>query len=90
MLELPPLPEPGTALVVLEPGIDRYPNFLVRAGAIGILMRVHEGPPEWEVWVRMDDFIEGAQEWANEVQVWADSPENIRVEFWREFARVTG
>jgi hypothetical protein len=54
---------PG-ARVSLTRDTDRYPHFLAPAGATGTVAEVDAEC----VWVHMDDFLPGAEEWGNRIQ----------------------
>jgi hypothetical protein len=43
----------------------RYPHFIAPAGALGVVVDV--GDPTIELAVRLDEHLEGAEDWSNEV-----------------------
>lgn len=49
--------------------VDRYPHFIAPAGATGTV--VDHGDPSIALAVRLDEILEGAEEWENEVH-WLD------------------
>lgn len=52
------------ARVALTHDVERYPHFVAPAGAVGTV--VDHGDPNLYA-VRLDELLEGAEEWANEV-----------------------
>jgi len=62
---LPPLPL-GTR-VRLRHDVDRYPHFRARAGMTGTVVTVGPDP----VVVRMDEYLEGCEEWDNAI-LWSN------------------
>lgn len=58
---------PVGARVVLAGTIDRFPHFMVKAGATGVVTVSDERT----IAVKMDDHVKGAEEWDNEI-VWYD------------------
>ncbi len=54
---------PGTR-VRLTRDVERFPDFIARAGMTGTISYVGQG----NVWVRLDEPLKGAQEWDNAVQ----------------------
>jgi hypothetical protein len=56
---------PVDARVRLRHDVDRYPHFLARAGATGTVTTDDD-----VFTVRMDEHIDGAEEWDNEI-VWS-------------------
>ncbi len=54
----------GDRVELIRP-VDRFPFFAVMDGAVGTVTTVEDGC----FCVRMDDFIDGAEEWQNEI-VW--------------------
>ncbi len=53
--------------VRLRREVDRYPHFLAPVGAVGEVVN----SDETAVWVRLDDPLEGAEPWGNEIN-WAE------------------
>jgi hypothetical protein len=54
--------------------VERFSDFLVKAGAFGVCTQANEGG---RIAVRMDELIQGAKEWDNEI--WWES--DARVDF---------
>jgi hypothetical protein len=63
------LPGIGTR-VRLKHAVDRYPHFLADAGMEGSVVHTPSGDPSGTFCVRMDETLEGAEEWDNEI-VWS-------------------
>lgn len=53
--------------------IDRYPNFVVPKGAKGTIV---EYDPSEIIRVQLDNHLDGAEEWRNEVH-WYENADNI-------------
>ena len=58
--------------IMLRRSIDRFPHFIVEQGATGTVVEFSDGL----VRVKMDDHIEGCEEWDNEI-VWSDFGDDI-------------
>ena len=56
--------------VRLRHAVDRFPHFLAPAGATGTVTSTPTADPAGTLCVRMDEIIEGAEEWENEI-VWS-------------------
>ena len=54
--------------VELRHDVDRYPHFVADAGEHGTVSYTHEDAHGGTIAVRMDNPINGAEEWNNEVQ----------------------
>ena len=57
--------------VRLTRDVERFSDFLVKAGALGVCTCANDGG---KIAVRMDDYIEGAQHWQNEI--WWENSEH--------------
>lgn len=55
--------EPGTRVRLLS-DVDRYPHFVAPAGSTGEVVEYSND----SIRVRLDDDLEGAEEWGNEIQ----------------------
>lgn len=55
---------PAGSRVVLTEYVERYPHFVVSAGSLGVVVDI--GDPNILA-VRLDERLEGAEDWANEV-----------------------
>ncbi|MFL6284465.1 MAG: hypothetical protein ACJ74Q_15075 [Pyrinomonadaceae bacterium] len=49
--------------VVLARDVDRFPHFIARAGSTGVITNLEDAV----LTVRLDEYLEGAEEWDNEV-----------------------
>jgi hypothetical protein len=58
--------------VTLKQEVDRYPDFRVPAGKTGTIESIVRGHHDVieEIWVRMDEVIDGCEEWDNKIQWW--------------------
>jgi hypothetical protein len=56
--------------VRLRHAVDRFPHFLVEAGALGTVSHTPGGDPSGTLCVRMDEHVAGAEDWENEI-VWS-------------------
>ena len=52
--------------VRLKRDVDRYPSFIAKKGMEGTVVAI-PGPDDMNLAVKMDDHIDGAEEWDNEV-----------------------
>ena len=59
---------PGT-VVRLRRDVERFPDFIARAGVTGVVVRVDSDA----ITVRLFMWLRGAEEWGNEVQWYRDS-----------------
>jgi hypothetical protein len=58
------------SLVRLARDVERFPHCIVKKGATGIVTKVGDFPDEaW--WVKLDEYVDGLNEWNNELQ-WID------------------
>lgn len=75
-LKRTPAPPVGRR-IVLARDVDRYPDFVARAGATGRIIGVDTSPwrPSEAIFIRarMDEWIPGAEPWDNEVHWFEDS-----------------
>lgn len=72
-------PPVGTR-VTLTQEIDRYPHFRLPPGMTGVVSLSDEGG----IWVKMDVYIEGAEDWDNEIQ-WSEDLYEEHVDWVTEF-----
>jgi hypothetical protein len=63
--------------VILKNDVERYPHFIAPKGATGTVVDV--GDPQVFA-VRMDDLVEGAEEWDNEVHWMNDDDPTLDLE----------
>ncbi len=56
------------ARVRLRQDVDRYPHFIAREGSTGVVSHSDDE----NFWVKLDDHLDGAEEWDNEVQWFGD------------------
>lgn len=54
--------------------VDRYPHFIVPVGSTGIVMPMYPG--DGVILIKMDQTIEGMEEWDNEFQVSLDEDDD--------------
>lgn len=66
------VPKVGQRVVFLD-RVDRYPHFVVPAGATGVLIKYD---PTDSIRVRLDYLLPGAEEWRNEVH-WTVEADDI-------------
>lgn len=59
-------PRVGTK-VRLKRNVERYPHFIAKKGSTGVVTSSDED----NLWVKMDEHLDGAEEWDNEIQ-WFD------------------
>jgi hypothetical protein len=65
LLNAPPKLPPIGARVRLRRDVERYPHFIARAGMVGT---VTEADADSGVSVKLDEHLDGAEEWENQVK----------------------
>jgi hypothetical protein len=72
-----PLPDIGARFRLVR-DVDRYPHFICPAGSCGTVTDTTAG----NISLRMDEYLPGAEEWANEI-LWSDDF-GERAAFWQD------
>lgn len=80
----PDMPEHGMRVIWNE-AMDHYPNFVVAPGTTGTVVQ-SDGREDPAIVVRVDQIIDGAEEWNNEVH-W---PQHDMDVFWSEIEPLEG
>ena len=56
--------------------MENYSTCCVKAGAIGTLVRIGDGPNNNSYWLKMEDYVPELDEWNNELEIPDHSAEN--------------